>query len=130
MIAGVLLQNRFEVLLLGFTSRTLGQLLLVHHSRGIFYTDFIFPGEKYTVPDFDEPARELFVWSVLMNRLDMAMHFWDEGKEGTSAALAAQRLLKSMLERTEDSEISKEITANIEYVILCVGLNSFTVIFL
>ncbi len=37
-------------------------------------------GEKYTVPDFDEPARELFVWSVLMNRLDMAMLFWDEGK--------------------------------------------------
>ena len=31
-------------------------------------------------PDFDEPVRELFMWSVLMNRLEMAMLFWDEGK--------------------------------------------------
>ena len=40
-------------------------------------------GEKYAVADFDEPARELFIWSVLLNRLDMAMLFWDEGKVGT-----------------------------------------------
>ena len=37
-------------------------------------------GEKYALADFDEPARELFIWSVLLNRLDMAMLFWDEGK--------------------------------------------------
>ncbi len=44
------------------------------------------------------------------------VHLFSTQQEGTAAALAAQRLLKSMLERTEDSEISKEITANIEYV--------------
>ena len=37
-------------------------------------------GEQFTKADFDEPARELFLWCVLMNRLDMAMLFWDEGK--------------------------------------------------
>lgn len=37
-------------------------------------------GERYTVADFDEPARELFIWSVLLIRRDMAMLFWDEGK--------------------------------------------------
>lgn len=37
-------------------------------------------GEEVFIPDFDEPVRELFMWSVLMNRLEMAMLFWDEGK--------------------------------------------------
>ena len=42
-------------------------------------------GEKYALADFDEPARELFIWSVLLNRLDMAMLFWDEGKVGVNS---------------------------------------------
>ena len=29
---------------------------------------------------FDEPARELFIWSVLNHQFDMAMIFWKEGK--------------------------------------------------
>ena len=110
-------------------------------------------GEKYALADFDEPARELFIWSVLMNRLDMAMHFWDEGRvchcynftlpnrsvdsnasiivlllqlkkqllhpclysqEGTAAALVAQKMLKSMLAKTDDSELIKEIAQLLE----------------
>lgn len=31
-------------------------------------------------PDFVEPARELFLWNVLMNRRDTAVVFWDEGR--------------------------------------------------
>ena len=30
--------------------------------------------------EFDEPARELFIFCILLNRVDMAMLFWDEGK--------------------------------------------------
>ena len=32
------------------------------------------------LPDFDEPTRELFIWSVLLNRQEMSSLFWDEGK--------------------------------------------------
>ena len=37
-------------------------------------------GEHISLPDFDEPARELFIWSILMHRQEMAMLFWEEGK--------------------------------------------------
>ncbi len=47
-------------------------------------------GEKYAVADFDEPARELFIWAVLMIRLDMAMLFWEEGKVGTTGSSLQQ----------------------------------------
>lgn len=29
---------------------------------------------------FDDPALELFLWSVLMRRQDLAVCFWEEGK--------------------------------------------------
>lgn len=31
-------------------------------------------------PDFENPSQELFIWSVLMIRQDMAKLFWAEGK--------------------------------------------------
>jgi len=31
-------------------------------------------------PDFEEPARELFIWCVLNHKLEMAKFFWEEGK--------------------------------------------------
>ena len=40
-------------------------------------------------PDFVEPARELFLWNVLMNRRDTATLFWDEGR--VSAQLMNRR---------------------------------------
>ena len=33
-----------------------------------------------TLPDFDDSARELFLWSILMHRQEMAMLFLAEGK--------------------------------------------------
>ena len=36
-------------------------------------------GTEVTRPYFDVPARELFIWAVLINRLDIAKVFWEEG---------------------------------------------------
>ena len=39
-------------------------------------------GSHYPVQvyDFENPAQELFIWSVLLIRQDMAKMFWSEGK--------------------------------------------------
>ncbi|ELU05025.1 hypothetical protein CAPTEDRAFT_203326, partial [Capitella teleta] len=59
--------------------------------------------------DFDEPARELFVWSVLMGFKDLSMLFWEEGKEATAAALTAQMFLKNMIDMTDDADLKEEL---------------------
>ena len=68
----------FSVSLLLGVNEPLGTLTLIAIACVVDATT----GEKYALADFDEPARELFIWSVLLNRLDMAMLFWDEGKVG------------------------------------------------
>ncbi|WAR05192.1 TRPM2-like protein [Mya arenaria] len=65
-------------------------------------------GEKPS-PDFDQPFQDLFIWSILMIRQDMAKLFWAEGKDAIAAALVGNNLLKSMLKKTDDTELVNEI---------------------
>ncbi|XP_074655760.1 transient receptor potential cation channel subfamily M member 8-like, partial [Tubulanus polymorphus] len=72
---------------------------------------------------FDNPTRELFVWSVLLNRQKMANLFWEEGKDKIAAALTASKLLKSLKKRTDDSELKKTIsTAALHFEELAIGV--------
>lgn len=58
------------------------------------------------------PANELFLWAVLMNRTDMAFLFWKEGMEGLPAALVANRLLKAMKQRSQDYDQMNKLQAH------------------
>ncbi|XP_036366346.1 transient receptor potential cation channel subfamily M member-like 2 isoform X3 [Octopus sinensis] len=53
-------------------------------------------------PEFNYPANELFLWSVLLNRQEMAFLFWKEGMEALPSALVANKLLKSLKLRSKD----------------------------
>ncbi|XP_014666350.1 PREDICTED: transient receptor potential cation channel subfamily M member 2-like [Priapulus caudatus] len=48
------------------------------------------------------PARELFYWSVFNNRYQMALLFWQNGKNQIAAALTAFKLLTTAVERIPD----------------------------
>ncbi|XP_064643438.1 transient receptor potential cation channel subfamily M member-like 2 isoform X2 [Lineus longissimus] len=65
--------------------------------------------------DFDDPSRELFIWSVLMLRNDLSEVFWGEGKDAIPAALTACNLLKGLRLKTQDTEIQKKIDMMIEH---------------
>ncbi|KAK3605984.1 hypothetical protein CHS0354_019664 [Potamilus streckersoni] len=74
-------------------------------------------------PDFVNPAQELFLWSVLNNRQDMAKLFWLQGKDAIAAALVAHALLNAMSERTEDIELLAQLTENTnEFMNLAIGV--------
>ena len=38
--------------------------------------------------DFRQPEKELFFWAILLNRKNMALLFWDEGKVTKLIALS------------------------------------------
>ncbi|KAL5010117.1 hypothetical protein ScPMuIL_012422 [Solemya velum] len=65
-------------------------------------------------PDFPNAAQELFLWSVLMNRQEMAELFWKEGMDSIAAALVGYSLLKAMIARTDDTELAKRIQCQAE----------------
>ncbi|KAK3605982.1 hypothetical protein CHS0354_019661 [Potamilus streckersoni] len=67
---------------------------------------------KKPPPDFDNPAQDLFMWSVLTNRQEMAKLFWMHGKDAIAAALVANALLHAMSHRTDDTEQHLQIGAN------------------
>ncbi|ESO93554.1 hypothetical protein LOTGIDRAFT_161660 [Lottia gigantea] len=62
----------------------------------------------------DHPIQDLFVWSVLMNRQEMADLFWKELDEPLAAALFANSLYKAMNTRSEDTEISLKLHQHAE----------------
>ncbi|XP_048236497.1 transient receptor potential cation channel subfamily M member-like 2 isoform X3 [Haliotis rufescens] len=72
------------------------------------------------------PIQELFIWSVLMNRQELAKLFWREGNEQTAAALVANSILKALRKCTDDAELMKTLESNAnEFEDLAVGvLNS------
>ena len=50
-----------------------------------------------TLPALMKNAKQdIFLWSLLLNRIEMAMVFWETGKESTAAALTANRILNGM----------------------------------
>ncbi|KAK3607583.1 hypothetical protein CHS0354_034631 [Potamilus streckersoni] len=62
--------------------------------------------------DFDNPQRELFIWSVLNNQREMAEFFWQDGKNAIAAALVAHALLFAMSRRTHSKELIEQYTSN------------------
>ncbi|CDS42162.1 transient receptor potential cation channel [Echinococcus multilocularis] len=51
---------------------------------------------------FDRPARELLIWSVLVGKLRMSELFWTMEKEPIAAALLASILLSALSNKTDD----------------------------
>ncbi|XP_022084590.1 transient receptor potential cation channel subfamily M member 5-like [Acanthaster planci] len=60
---------------------------------------------------FKEPLKELFVWSVLQDRIPMAMVFWKLGKPSVGGVLVANKLLKALSEHQQvvDAQRAAEI---------------------
>ena len=90
------------------------------HCSTVWLFDALFvdkaSGKPIVEADFEQPTRELFMWSILLNRVDLAMIFWDEGKDSMAASLTAAQILKVMGQKTDDFELNKEIDSNIKYV--------------
>ncbi|KAK7482390.1 hypothetical protein BaRGS_00026409, partial [Batillaria attramentaria] len=81
------------------------------------------PGDITGDHDFGRPAQELFLWSVLMNRQDLAKLFWREGNESTAAALVANNLLKSLKRYTDDTDMLHRLQSNAdEFESLAIGV--------
>ncbi|XP_013398789.1 transient receptor potential cation channel subfamily M member 2 [Lingula anatina] len=74
---------------------------------------------------FDVPARELFVFAVLMNRMEMSKLFWERLEEPIGAALTAAQMLQTMQKHTEDTELQSKLRKHGQYYeeIACGVLN-------
>ncbi|KAL4228805.1 Transient receptor putative cation channel subfamily M member 2 [Mactra antiquata] len=78
-----------------------------------------------SLPDFDNPAQELFLWSVLTLKQGMAKLFWADGKDAIAAALVANSLLQALKNKTEDTELVIDIQESLdEWSNLAVGVLS------
>ena len=51
---------------------------------------------------FEKPFRELFLWTVLLNRFELARFIWEKGEEAITDALAACRLFQVMHDKIGD----------------------------
>ncbi|XP_061181480.1 transient receptor potential cation channel subfamily M member 2-like [Saccostrea echinata] len=60
------------------------------------------------------PFEDLFLWSVLMNRQDMAKLFWRQGKDATAYALLAFGILNAIATKTDDTELRNSLIRNAE----------------
>ncbi|XP_064594682.1 transient receptor potential cation channel subfamily M member-like 2 isoform X2 [Liolophura sinensis] len=81
------------------------------------------PGGNKSASAFKRPERELFLWAVMMNRREMSKLFWEESKECIPSALVANKLLKSLGEQTEDSDLETKLHAHaVEYEDLAIGV--------
>ncbi|KAK6180329.1 hypothetical protein SNE40_012504 [Patella caerulea] len=74
----------------------------------------------------DHPIQDLFIWSILMNRQELAKLFWVELDEPIAAALFANGLYKGLKMISVDTEISQILQQNAdEFENLAIGvLNS------
>ncbi|KAL3836777.1 hypothetical protein ACJMK2_022194, partial [Sinanodonta woodiana] len=70
-----------------------------------------------------DPCLDLFVWSVLTNRLDMAKFFWHRGKDAMAAALFAHALLSAMSQEIDDIDFKDTCEENSrEFTNLAIGI--------
>ena len=37
-------------------------------------------GKRYSLPEFDDPAFDIFTWYILQNRKEMSLVFWEQSK--------------------------------------------------
>ncbi|XP_069123673.1 transient receptor potential cation channel subfamily M member-like 2 isoform X2 [Argopecten irradians] len=63
--------------------------------------------------DFELPERELFLWALLLNRMDLAKLFWKLGRDHLGSALLAAALLKG-LANVADGEEEIELSVSLE----------------
>ncbi|XP_070536806.1 transient receptor potential cation channel subfamily M member-like 2 isoform X1 [Ptychodera flava] len=78
--------------------------------------DFMLPYNPVAIRErrFDNPARELFLWSVLLNYHDMAELFWEEGSDAMASALVASQVQKAMAEEEDDLDTSNDLQKQAE----------------
>ncbi|XP_070540267.1 transient receptor potential cation channel subfamily M member-like 2 [Ptychodera flava] len=62
--------------------------------------------------NFSKPFRELFLWAILMGRLEMAEFLWELSDEAISSAVVAVKIFKSMSESISDQEDKKTYDEN------------------
>lgn len=60
--------------------------------------------QKYEDKKSTSPWIDLFIWSILQNRNDMATYFWEMGTEAVTSALAASKLLKELSRLESEAE--------------------------
>ncbi|XP_021379559.1 transient receptor potential cation channel subfamily M member 1-like [Mizuhopecten yessoensis] len=68
---------------------------------------------RHVKHDFELPERELFLWALLLNRMDLAKLFWKLGKDHLGTALLAAALLKG-LAKVADGEEEIELSVSLE----------------
>ncbi|WAR22942.1 TMP2L-like protein [Mya arenaria] len=77
-----------------------------HMFEGEWVDDFL--------PVENKPYLHLFLWSVLLDRQELAKLFSTNEEGPTLSALVAQTILRSMLERTSDGQLKATIARHIE----------------
>ncbi|XP_033100604.1 transient receptor potential cation channel subfamily M member-like 2 [Anneissia japonica] len=85
----------------------------------LYLTDRYFPksptdisgrNSKGNPNTFDNPIRELLIWSVLQGREEMSHYFWEECEEMLAAALTSCIILKNMSEKEEDVDRKEHLS--------------------
>ncbi|XP_033100595.1 transient receptor potential cation channel subfamily M member-like 2 isoform X2 [Anneissia japonica] len=59
---------------------------------------------------FDNPVRELLIWSVLQGREEMSQFFWEQCKEMIAAALTSCMILRNMSEKHYDDDHKEDLS--------------------
>ena len=72
---------------------------------------------SYAVGEFyvKSAERDLFLWAVLLNRKNLAMLFWQSGKDHIGGALTASTILRSLakIARSEEEiDLALELLKN------------------
>ncbi|XP_063423231.1 transient receptor potential cation channel subfamily M member-like 2 isoform X2 [Mytilus trossulus] len=97
----------------------IGDFYASHHlhetdvSMGVgMFTNANASSSSHKGPGSFNAVQELFFWSVLMNRQELAKIFWKQGKDAIAGALVAYGLLKKLAKKTEDTELQKSLDRN------------------
>ncbi|XP_071965628.1 transient receptor potential cation channel subfamily M member 3-like [Antedon mediterranea] len=87
-------------------------------------------GENFSVAElvnpgmhFPRPFRELFLWAVLVSRMDLAEFLWERGEDPVCLAIVASRMLRSMSKSAQDPDDKLKLLENsrkFEKLAICV----------
>jgi hypothetical protein len=72
------------------------------------FLDGVYTGLNERVP---YPEKNLFVWALLMNRIEIAKIFWRIGRHQVSTGLFASNLLRSLSKSLPDLESELQLSA-------------------
>ncbi|XP_033125052.1 transient receptor potential cation channel subfamily M member 1-like [Anneissia japonica] len=94
------------------------------------HDDQIYIGESFSIAElvnpgmhFQRPFRELFLWAVLVSRMELAEFFWERGEDPVCLAIVASRLFRSMSKRAQDPDDQLRLLNNsrqFETLAICV----------